>query len=132
MGFFYYNYKHTHSIILMAIAGPEYECLYVDVGSNGRVNDSGIWKKSSGKGKQYCKGNNSNQLSSLMTKNCLTVINPRVFLEDYYFVISSFMMKPFPQQGLTSEKRVGNYRYRRPRRISENLFAFKVTDGEYF
>ena len=59
-------------------------------------------------------------------------INLRVFLEDYYFVINSFMMKPFPQQGLTSEKRVGNYRYRRPRRISENLFAFKVTDGEYF
>ena len=41
------------------------------------------------------------------------------------------MMKPFPQQGLTSGKRVGNYRYRRLRRISENLFAFKVTDGEY-
>ena len=46
-GSFYYNYKHTHSIILMAIAGPEYECLYADVGSNGRVNDSGIWNKSS-------------------------------------------------------------------------------------
>ena len=46
-GSFYYNYKHTFSIILMAIAGPEYECLYVDVGSNVRVSDSGIWNKSS-------------------------------------------------------------------------------------
>ena len=46
-GFFYYNYKHTHSIILMAVAGAEYECLYADVGSNGRVNDSGIWNKTS-------------------------------------------------------------------------------------
>ena len=46
-GSFYYNYKHTHSIILMAIAGPEYECLYADVGSNGRVNDSVIWNKTS-------------------------------------------------------------------------------------
>ena len=34
-GSYYYNYKHTHSIILSAIAGPEYECLYADVGSNG-------------------------------------------------------------------------------------------------
>ena len=44
-GSFYYNYKHTHSITLMAIAGPDYECLYAHVGSNGRVNDSGIWNK---------------------------------------------------------------------------------------
>ena len=29
-GSFYYNYKHIHSIILMAIAGPGYECLYAD------------------------------------------------------------------------------------------------------
>ena len=46
-GSYYYNYKHTHSIILLAIADPEYECLYADVGSNGRVNDSGVWNKSS-------------------------------------------------------------------------------------
>ena len=39
-GSYYYNYKHTHSIILLAIAGPEYECLYADIGSNGRVNDA--------------------------------------------------------------------------------------------
>ena len=26
-GSFFYNCKHTHSVILMAIAGPEYECL---------------------------------------------------------------------------------------------------------
>ena len=44
-GSYYYNYKHTHSIILLAIAGPEYECLYADVGSNGRVNDSGVGTK---------------------------------------------------------------------------------------
>ena len=46
-GSYYYNYKHTHSIILLAIAGPEYECLYADVGSNVRVNGSGVWNKSS-------------------------------------------------------------------------------------
>ena len=28
---FYYNYKHTHSIVLMAVAGPDYECIYADV-----------------------------------------------------------------------------------------------------
>ena len=44
-GSYYYNYKHSHSIILMTIAGPSYECLYADVGANGRVNDGGVWNK---------------------------------------------------------------------------------------
>ena len=35
---YFYNYKHTYSTILSAITGPEYECVYVDVRSNGRVN----------------------------------------------------------------------------------------------
>ena len=38
-GSYYYNYKHTHSVVLMAVAGPNYECLYADVGTNGRVAD---------------------------------------------------------------------------------------------
>ena len=29
----------------MAIAGPSYEYLYTDVGTNGRVNDGGVWNK---------------------------------------------------------------------------------------
>lgn len=29
----------------MAISGPDYKCLYADIGSNKRVNDSGIWNK---------------------------------------------------------------------------------------
>ena len=32
-------------IILMAIAGPSYEYLYADVGTNGRVSDGGVWSK---------------------------------------------------------------------------------------
>ena len=34
----YYKYKHTHSPILMTIAGSRYECLYRDVGTN-------VWNK---------------------------------------------------------------------------------------
>ena len=36
---------HSHLIILTAITGPSYECLYADLGTNGRVNDGGIWNK---------------------------------------------------------------------------------------
>ena len=42
----YFNYKNTFSIIMLAIAGPDYECLYADIGSDGRTNDSDVWNNS--------------------------------------------------------------------------------------
>ena len=43
----YYNYKHNNSIVLLAVAGPNYECVYADVGTNGRISDGGVWNKCS-------------------------------------------------------------------------------------
>ena len=127
-GSFYYNYKHTHSIILMAIAGPEYECLYADVGSNGRVNDSGIWNKTS-----LLQGIQDGSFK-LPPDDKLSngEITPYVFLGDDAFALKTFMMKPFPQQGLTAEKRIYNYRHSRARRISENLFGILANRWRVF
>ena len=44
-GSHYRNYIGTDSIVLMAIVGPEYEYLYVEVGANGRNSDGGIWDR---------------------------------------------------------------------------------------
>ena len=128
-GSYYYNYKHTHSIILLAIAGPEYECLYADVGSNGRVNDSGVW-------------NNSSLLQSIqdgsvkLPKDAELPINgvtlPYVFVGDDAFALKKFMMKPYPQQNLTEDKRIYNYRHSRARRISENLFGILANRWRIF
>ena len=84
-GFFYYNYKHTHSIILMAVTGPEYECLYTDVGPNGRLNDSGT----------YYKGFKMDQLSSLITKICLTVKLPTIIFLGWCFCTKMFYDETF-------------------------------------
>ena len=46
-GSFYYNYKHTHSLVLLAVAGPSYKCLYADVEANGRCSDEVTWGNSS-------------------------------------------------------------------------------------
>ena len=127
-GSLYYNYKHTHSIILMAIAGPEYECLYADVGSNGRVNDSGIWNKTSllqGIQDRSFKLPKDEKLSN-------GEITPYVFLGDDAFTLNKFIIKSFAQQGLTREKRIYNYRHSRARRISENLFGILANRWRIF
>ena len=99
-GSFYYNYKHTHSITLMAIAGPDYECLYADVGSNRRVNDSGISNKCA-----LLQGilNGTVELPAEgMLQNGENV--PYVFLGDDAFALKKSLMKLFPQQGLNEER----------------------------
>ena len=35
----FYNYKKSNSIILMAVVGPNYQFIYIDVGSNGSLSD---------------------------------------------------------------------------------------------
>ena len=127
-GSYYYNYKHTHSIILLAIAGPEYECLYADVGSNDRVNDSGVGNKSS---LLHAIQNGSVKLPK---DDALPngVIAPYVFVGDDAFALKKFMMKPYPQQNLTADKRVYNYRHSRARRISENLFGILANRWRIF
>ena len=46
-----------------------------------------------------------------------------MILGDDAFALKNYMMKPFPQQNLTIEKRIYNYQHSRARRISENMFG---------
>ena len=87
----------------MTIAGPDYGCIYAGIGSNGRMNDSGVW--------------NISDLRREIEDNCLNIPDPTslplgyirilyVFVGDDAFALRSYMIKPYPQTSLAPEKRV--------------------------
>jgi hypothetical protein len=41
-GLFYWNYKGSNSLVLMAVVNANYEFLYCDIGTNGRISDGGV------------------------------------------------------------------------------------------
>ena len=63
----------------MVIAGPEYEYLCANVGSNGRVNDSGVWNTNS---LLQAKQNGSVKLPKDDALSVNGVIAPYVFVGD--------------------------------------------------
>ena len=109
--------------------GPEYEFLYFDVGINSRNSDGGIWSR--------C------PLKDALDKSELNIPEPKPFpgrlnntpyvcTGDDAFPLSLYMMKPFPQRNLTTEKRVFNYRLLRMRKISENGFGILANKWHVF
>lgn len=119
-GSIFYNYKGTHSIVLMGIAGAEYELLYVDVGRNGRFSDGGVFNRCN-----FAQAMDTNQLG-LPPPQPLPgreLPMPYVLVADDAFALRPNIMKPYSQRGLTMVQRLFNYRLSRARRIIENVFG---------
>ena len=116
-GSYYFNYKHTFSIVLLAIVDANYKFIYTDVGCNGRISDGGVFR-------------NCN-LYSALEQNTLNIpkesvlpgtqqLFPFVIVAEDAFPLREYIMKPYSQHSLTAEKRVFNYRLSRARRTVEN------------
>jgi hypothetical protein len=119
-GSHYFNYKGSHSIVLLAVADADYKFIYVDVGVNGRISDGGVFRES--------------KLSAAIARNSLNfprnkklpggqVEVPYVFVADEAFPLSTRMLKPYPSRDLDDEKRHFNFRLSRARRVVENAFG---------
>lgn len=103
----------------MAVADPDYKCLYADLDTNGRVSEGGVWNKCG-----IAKGIEDGSLVP-PPPDCLpfwVTKVPYVFVGDDDLTLKN-MIKPFPQNGLTEDRRIYNYRHSRARRISKNLFG---------
>uniref|UniRef100_A0A336KVR8 CSON015547 protein n=1 Tax=Culicoides sonorensis TaxID=179676 RepID=A0A336KVR8_CULSO len=111
-GSLYFNYKKSHSIVLMAIADAEYKFTYIDVGVNGRHSDGGVFKNCS-----FAKAMNYNQLNIPASKELPgrhTKV-PYVLVGDDAFAMQKHLLKPYTARNLS----VINL----SRRIIENVFG---------
>ncbi len=121
----FYNYKGFFSIVLMALVDANYRFLYIDVGANGRNNDASVF--------------NACSLSTFLQRELSTglleskalpgraMLMPKCVVADEIFALKPYLMKPFPGQQLTQERRIFNYRLSRARRVVENAFGIMAS-----
>lgn len=106
----FHNYKDSFSIVLLALVDADYRFIFVDVGSNGRVGDSTIWRRSEMFSAIESGSFNLPPPSSLQASGCTTDPLPYTIIADSAFALSPTLMKPYPEAGIDAAKRVFNYR----------------------
>lgn len=106
----------------MALVDSNYYLQYIDVGSEGRVADSTIWRTCSMH--QWIKNNRL----PLPPPKCWPNgeeygVKPYTIVGDDAFAMTTYLTKPYSGRDLNRTKRLFNYRLSRARRVSENAFG---------
>lgn len=116
-GSYYFNYKGYHSVVLLAMVDANLNFIMVDVGCNGRVSDGGVIEETTFYNKlKY------GELDLPKEENTVSNMN-FVFIADEAFSLRKNLLKPFPREKLTYERKIFNYRLSRARRCVENAFG---------
>lgn len=129
-GSLYYDYKSHHSMIMLALVDANYKFLYVDVGTQGRASDAGVWDKCNLR--QYLEVGRLGVPAPALLPYSPSIQTPFVIVGDDAFPLKTYLMKPYPGKNLTSEKRIFNYRLSRARRVSENAFGILAAKFRVF
>ena len=114
MGSQCYSYKDTNSIILLLVAGSNYNVIWADVGMNGRISNSGVLQRSK-LGQMQEEG-----LLNLSVPEPLpvrSVPTPDVFIGDVAFALQPKFVKRFSRKNLILFTRICYYRFLRARQI---------------
>uniref|UniRef100_A0A1B6E0R6 DDE Tnp4 domain-containing protein n=1 Tax=Clastoptera arizonana TaxID=38151 RepID=A0A1B6E0R6_9HEMI len=100
-GSYFYNYKKSYSVVLMAIANANCEFVYCDVGTNGRVSDGGVIINTRFHEKLLT--NSLNIPGPRPLPNSKTVLD-HVFVGDEAFVMHNYIIKPYPRETLDKDQ----------------------------
>ena len=128
-GSLYYNYKHFHSIVLLAVCDAKYCFSFIDIGAFGGNNDAAVLSDSAF-GQSFDNSPNKLNIPAPAPHGSKTL--PYVLLGDDIFPLKPWLLKPYPGKKLTEEQRVYNYRLSRARRTIENAFGILSTKWRIF
>ncbi|XP_034061143.1 protein ALP1-like [Gymnodraco acuticeps] len=123
----YFNYKHTFSIVLMALVDSNYKFLYVDVGCNGRISDGGVFGGCSLQDALENKTFNIPAPAPLPASDQAVCYH---IVADEAFPLKEYLMKPYPNRRLAVEQRIFNYRLSQARRVESMLKEDKTRQRE--
>nr|CAI5819425.1 unnamed protein product [Callosobruchus analis] len=127
----FYNYKGSHSIVLLALVDADYKFITIDVGAYGRNSDGGIFEKSE-IGKKLQRGTFSVPGNVPLKTNGLP--QPHIIVGDEAFPLKTYLLRSYSRFHLDENEpnKIYNYRLSRARRVVENAFGILVARWRVF
>nr|XP_022908174.1 putative nuclease HARBI1 [Onthophagus taurus] len=120
-GSYFFNYKGFNSVVLLAVVNANYEFIYVNCGTSGRVSDGGVLMETDFG--ELLENKKLNLHSPTNFPDNTDICLPFTFLGDEAFPLKENLMKPYPNKGITHHEKIFNYRMCRGRRVVENAFG---------
>lgn len=118
-GSFYYNYKGTNSIVLLALVDAECRFIYINVGCNGRCHDAGVLLQSDLK--EVLDDPENHFPADKVIGNGRKL--PYVIVGDDAFPLRKHIMKPYPYSTRVRGRKIFNIRISRARHVVEQAFG---------
>nr|XP_012233675.1 PREDICTED: putative nuclease HARBI1 [Linepithema humile] len=125
----FYNYKNSHSIVLLAICDANYIFRFVDIGAYGRRSDGGIFRESR-VGQHLDAGQMNIPKSDSFYKGGPSL--PYCIVGDEAFPLKSYLLRPFSGKNLSAEQSIFNYPLSRARRVIENSFGILASQWRVY